>query len=279
MSPSVRVIVVTYSPGRHLDEFLHSLPEACSAPYSVVLVDNGSTDGAPERAQEEFGTVLIRSGGNIGYGAAANLGARLAHEPFLLVSNPDVVLGPGSIDRLLEATQRWPTGGAFGPAIQEPDGSLYPSARALPIVAHGVGHALLARIWPRNPWTRSYRLQDLEATERVAGWLSGACLLLRRSAFLQVGGFDPRYFMYFEDVDLGDRLGRAGWDSIYVPGARVTHIGSASTSRQPMRMLKAHHDSAYLYLAERHRRPWRWLFRAGLALRLRVASWHKGRIT
>ena len=80
-------------------------------------------------------------------------------------------------------------------------------------------HAVVGFVWKNNPWTRSYRQQHIEPSERPVGWLSGSCLLLRRKAFDAVGGFDERYFMYMEDVDLGDRLGRADWLNVYVPGA------------------------------------------------------------
>lgn len=264
---AVRVVVVTYSPGPVLERLLRSLEAAGSAPFEVVIADNGSTDGAPERAAEEHAVTLLRTGANLGYGAAANLGAEGADQPFLLLTNPDVELAPGAVDELLAAAARWPLGGAFGPAVREVDGRLYPSARALPVVGHGIGHALLARVWPDNPWTKAYRNEDLAVTERVAGWLSGSCLLVRRDAFQAVGGFDPGYFMYFEDVDLGDRLAQAGWQCVYVPTALVTHTGGTTTQRYPARMLKAHHDSAYRYLSKRYRPPLRWVLGAGLRLR------------
>jgi len=272
----IRVVVVTYSPGDDLEGLLASLPKASSRPYEVVLADNGSTDGAPERAVERHGVTLIRSPANVGYGAAANLGARGAEAPFLLVCNPDLVFESGAIDELLEAAERWPKGAVFGPAVLEDDGEIYPSARALPVVGHGIGHALLVRIWPANPWTRSYRREDVAVVERAAGWLSGSCVLVRREAFEQVGGFDPSYFMYFEDVDLGDRLGKAGWLNVYVPSSRVVHTGGTTTQRYPARMLKAHHDSAYRYLAKRYRPPLRWLLWLGLRLRYAVLSRRAG---
>jgi N-acetylglucosaminyl-diphospho-decaprenol L-rhamnosyltransferase len=106
------------------------------------------------------------------------------------------------------------------------------------------------------------------------GWLSGSCLLVRRAAFDQVGGFDERYFMYMEDVDLGDRLGKAGWLNVYVPSAQVLHHKGHSTARESARNLAAHHKSTYLYLADRHpgwrRAPLRWAMRAGLAVRVRL---------
>ena len=280
--PPVRVVTVTYWPGDSLAGFLTSLSAATTRPMSVVMADNGSGDGAPEAAAEAFpGVSLVRTGGNIGYGAGANVGASVrvggaagpdgGYEPWLVVANPDITWRPGSLDELLKATERWPRGAAFGPAILTPEGDLYPSARGFPSLSRGIGHALLGWWWPTNPWTRAYRRESGGPVESTAGWLSGSCLLLRREAFDEVGGFDPAYFMYFEDTDLCRRLADAGWQSVYVPSAVVEHTGAHSTKRSRKKMLKAHHRSAYRYLAGQYRGP-RWLpvrlvLRAGLAAR------------
>jgi N-acetylglucosaminyl-diphospho-decaprenol L-rhamnosyltransferase len=189
----------------------------------------------------------------------------------VVVANPDIVWEPGSLDALVAASERWPRGGAFGPLIRTPDGVIYPSARQLPSLSRGIGHALFGWWWPTNPWTAAYRLETEEPRERTAGWLSGSCLLLRRDAFDEIGGFDPGYFMYFEDLDLGDRLVRAGWQNVYVPAAAVTHVGGHATSRNPARMAAEHHRSAWRYLSRRYRgwrwAPVRWGLRAGLLAR------------
>ena len=143
---------------------------------------------------------------------------------------------PARIDAMLAAARRHPDAGAFGPLITTPDGVVYPSARHLPSIGGGVGHAVFGWWWPNNPWTRQYRQDAAEPVERTAGWLSGSCLLLRRKAFAEIDGFDPAYFMYFEDVDLGYRLGRAGWTSLYCPSARAVHQGGHSTERAPAAM-------------------------------------------
>jgi N-acetylglucosaminyl-diphospho-decaprenol L-rhamnosyltransferase len=272
------VVAVTYSPGETLEPFLDTLAKATTRPVRVVLADNGSTDGAPERAAERENVTLVRTGGNLGYGAGANRGVAALGEEYgwVVVANPDLEWGAGALDTLLEAARRWPRGGAFGPLIKDTDGATYPSARLLPSLGKGVGHAVLGRVWPRNPWTLAYKQSDTEVVERTAGWLSGSCLLLRREAFDSAGGFDPRYFMYFEDVDLGDRLGRAGWLNVYVPAAEVVHIQGHSTARASAAMLAAHHESAHRYIADRHR-GWRWApvraaVRAGLAVRLKLET-------
>ncbi|MFC6094404.1 glycosyltransferase family 2 protein [Saccharothrix lopnurensis] len=273
------VVTVTYSPGETLETFLSTLATATTRPLSVVLADNGSTDGVPERAAEEHEHVtFLPTGGNLGYGGGANRGvASLSRDVgWVVVANPDLSWGEGSLDVLLEAAKRWPRGGAFGPLIREPSGAVYPSARLLPSLGRGLGHAVLGPVWPGNPWSREYRQATAAVEERTAGWLSGSCLLMRREAFDSVEGFDPRYFMYFEDVDLGDRLGRAGWLNVYVPEAEVVHVGGHSTQRSSARMLAAHHSSAYRYLSDRHRgaawAPLRLAVRTGLGLRLRAVT-------
>jgi N-acetylglucosaminyl-diphospho-decaprenol L-rhamnosyltransferase len=273
----VAVVVVTYFPGDDLARFLDTLDKATTRDVRVVLADNDSTDDALDRAAERENVHLLRIGENLGYGGGANRGVAELDESYgwVVVANPDLEWEPGSLDVLLDATQRWPRGGAFGPLIREPDGTVYPSARLLPSLGRGIGHAVFAKVWPANPWTRAYR-QERAPAERSSGWLSGSCQLFRRAAFDSVDGFDSRYFMYFEDVDLGDRIGRAGWQNVYVPSAAVTHIGGKATSRAPKKMLAAHHESAYRYLADRHRGPaWKPVLAAiklGLAVRLRLET-------
>ncbi len=271
----IGVVVVTYSPGPTLDAFLDTLEKATTHPVGVVLADNGSTDGAPEQAAERPGVELLRTGGNLGYGRAANLGVPRAPGEWVVVANPDLRWEPGALDTLLEAVERWPGAGVLGPAILSADGTLYPSARALPSLGRGIGHALLGWWWPSNPWTAAYRRERGAPREGEAGWLSGSCLLLRREAFDAVGGFDPAYFMYFEDLDLCERICRSGWQVVYVPAAVVTHEGGVSTSRDPRAMADAHHASAWRYLSRRYAgvrwAPVRLALRVGLAGRAALA--------
>jgi N-acetylglucosaminyl-diphospho-decaprenol L-rhamnosyltransferase len=269
----IRVVCVTYNSGAVLGTFVDSLRHATTRPYELVLADNGSSDGAPEREVARSGARLVPTGGNLGYGRAANLGAQGFTGPWLVVANPDIEWTHGALDELIDASARWARPGALGPLILEPDGSTYPSGRALPSFRTGAGHALFAKVWPLNPWTARYQSQQelTAAVERTCGWLSGSCLLLRTEAFRGVGGFDPGYFMFFEDVDLGDRLARAGWQSVYVPRARVIHLGGHSWRSAPEAMIRAHHRSALRYLTGRYGAwylaPLRLAIRVGLAAR------------
>jgi len=276
MSARISVVAVTYSPGPALRTFVDSLKSAMTAPYELVLVDNGSSDGSVAELVACEEVRLIVADRNVGYGGAANLGVRATSGEFVVVANPDVEWHPGALDALLEAARRWPDGGAFGPLVITAHGDVYPSARQLPSLANGIGHALCGWWWRGNPWTAAYRMDREEPVERTSGWLSGCCLLLRRSAFEEVGGFDPAYFMYFEDVDLGERLGRAGWSNVYVPAASITHTRAHATSNYAARMAAEHHRSAWRYVSRRYS-GWRWLplraaLRVGIALRSQLAQ-------
>ena len=142
---------------------------------------------------------------------------------------------------MADAAARWPSAGALGPLIRNTDGEIYPSARALPSLGRGIGHALPGgggRAIRGRPPTDNERGAPQEGP---VGWLSGSCLLVRRAAFDAVGGFDPDYFMYFEDVDLGERLGRAGWQNVYVPRPRSPTSAPMRRPANPRRMATEHH--------------------------------------
>lgn len=277
--PAVRVVSVTFNPGAELEGFVSSLADASTAPVSLVLVDNGSDPGVVDDVAARYGATVLRPGTNLGYGAAANLGARDGDEPWVVVANPDVVWRPGALDELVAAGERHPRAGSLGPQILNLDGTVYPSARAIPSLTQGAGHAVLVRVWPGNPWTRAYRRshEHVLATEHAVGWLSGACLLLRREAMTAVGGFDDAFFMFFEDVDLGDRLGQAGWQNVYVPAAKVVHDQGASWRERPTAMIHAHHRSAAQYLHRRYDAPWQAPLRRAISAGLRVRAWWETR--
>lgn len=270
------IVTVSFGSGAVLSGFLASVGEASAVDPLVVVADNKPVgDSAVAGQAEEFGATYLPLGSNAGYGGAMN--AAVAVLPpsvqWVLISNPDVVLGEGSIDALVRAGDADPVIGAVGPAILTAEGAVYPSARSVPSLRTGVGHALFANLWVENPWSRAYRRDADEAPKpRDAGWLSGACLLVRRTAFDSLGGFDPGFFMYFEDVDLGYRLGKAGFRNLYEPSAQVTHTGAHSTGAESGRMITAHHDSARRFLGKKYPGPLLWPVRLALTIGLRVRS-------
>jgi len=273
---SVAAVTVSYGSASVLGPLLDSIPAASAHPVIVVVTDNkpDAVDGV-EQLTRSHGAQYVSMPSNPGYGGGINAGVATipASVEWILVVNPDVVLTPGSIDVLVATAQEDPTIGSVGPVTLSADGEVYPSARSVPSLRTGVGHALFVNLWLDNPWTRAYRNDtSAEPVRRDAGWLSGACVLVRRSAFDQLGGFDDGYFMYFEDVDLGYRLGKAGYRNVYEPRAVAVHAGAHSTNSESDRMISAHHDSARRFLNRKYSAAWMWPIRVSLRIGLQLRS-------
>jgi len=275
--PAARVgaVVVNYNAGPALAECVASLED--EGVGEVVVVDNASVDTSmAELAVARPAAQRILAHSNLGYGAGANLGAESTTTAYLLVCNPDVVAVPGAVGTLAGVLDSHPEVALVGPMLREPTGVVYPSGREFPGMGEAIGHGFLGLFWGGNPWTRRYRrIGQEQHRAREADWVSGAFFLVRRTAFDEVGGFDPRYFMYVEDVDLCWRLRRAGWAVRYEPSAEVVHEQGRSASRHPYRMLVAHHRSMWRFArqtASGRERSLLPLVALGLAARL-VLTW------
>ena len=250
-------VVINYEAGPALCECVRSLLADTSAghPPHVVVVDNGSSDGSAAALARALPAVTVLDpGANLGYARAANLGIAATDAPVVAVCNPDLEVREGTAGALLGRLDAEADLGAVGPKICNTNGTVYPSARSVPRLRDAVGHGLLGLVWPTNPFTRRYRQLDADPSRRRdVDWVSGAAVWLRRDALTSVGGWDERYFMYVEDVDLCWQLRQRGWRVGYEPGAVVTHVQGAATARHPYRMIAEHHRSLYRFASKRWR--------------------------
>lgn len=249
MSAGVDAVVVNYLAGAHLPACVRSLRAEGVA--QVVVVDNGSEDGSLDLLREQDPDArVVASATNLGYGAGVNRGLRHCSSELVLVTNPDVVARPGSVAALVSAITDDDRVAIAGPRVEDPHGRLYPSARSFPSILEAFGHGFLGLVAPKNSFSRRYQLLDWDhQARRAVDWVSGSCFLARRSALLALSGFDERYFMYSEDVDLCWRARQAGLGVVYEPTAVVTHIQGVSTRHQPYRMIVAHHRSLLRFAA------------------------------
>ncbi len=257
--PRWAAVVVNFEAGPLLVHCVDSLLADTSAgPMELVVVDNASGDDSIASLFAAHPVVrVVRSPGNVGYARAANLGAAATKAPVIAVLNPDTVVHPGTAGALVSRLEREPRLAACGPRLHNADGSDYPSARTMPSIPIAIGHGLLGLWWPTNWFTARYRQLDADPSlPRLVDWVSGAAIWLRRRALDDVGGWDERYFMYMEDVDLCLRLRRAGWSVAYDPSGQVVHTQGASTSQRPYRMIAEHHRSVWRFAARRYR-GWR----------------------
>jgi N-acetylglucosaminyl-diphospho-decaprenol L-rhamnosyltransferase len=168
--------------------------------------------------------------------------------PFVVVANPDVTVSPGATERLVAALISDRTLALAGPTMLDADGSLLQTARAFPSIRRSGVQALAGVMRPGGRAASAYRARNWQrAEERYVDWVSGAFFVVRRNAFEAVGGFDERYFMYVEEVDLCWRLARAGWKVAYVKEAVVTHVGGVSGATHPYLMIVSHHRSLWRF--------------------------------
>jgi N-acetylglucosaminyl-diphospho-decaprenol L-rhamnosyltransferase len=246
-SDRVGCVIVDFSAGHHLVEAVDSMLESGVA--QLVVVDNAGSDASRTALGDRLdAVVLVEPGRNVGFGAGVNRGVAAFDTPLelLLVANPDVVLHAGALDTMVAALDARPTWGIVGPTILDERGSRYPSVRSFPTMPDAVGHASLGRVWPTNPYTRRYR-ESGSAPDGTADWVSGSCFLIRRELFEQLGGFDERYFMFAEDMDLCWRARLAGVEVGTAQDAVVTHVEGVSRRVAPLRMKVAHHRSAFRF--------------------------------
>ncbi len=239
----VSAVVVNYKARDHLLECVRSL--RAEGVDDVVVADNDSRDGSQEAlAASDPEARFLPTGANLGYGTAANRAATLTVGDLLLVCNSDVVLEPGAVKAMTAVLAVDRRVALVGPRVENLDGSLYPSPRTFPDLGVALGHAFLGQVAPKNRFTRTYRMLDWDHARTLeADWVSGSCFLVRREAWVGLGGFDEAYFMYAEDVDLCWRANRAGWKVAFEPAARVMHAQGVSTDQRPYRMIVEHHRS------------------------------------
>ncbi len=236
MNPSLDIVIVNWNSGPQLGACLTSIAAASQgvALGKVVVVDNASTDRSAEAtAASTLPLVLLRNETNRGFGAACNQGAALARSQFLLFLNPDTVLSADSLRAPLDFMHepRNAAVGICGIQLVDDQGTVARSCARFPsatmILAKAFG---LERVLPA-PLARHAMTEWDHADSRPVDQVIGAFFLVRRSLFLDLGGFDERFFVYFEEVDFSYRAALAGAGSYYLASARAFHAGGGSSRR------------------------------------------------
>ena len=255
--PEIAAILVNYNAGGELARAIRSIAdEMVGRSWEAFVVDNASSDGSAASAAEFAPMVqLVQNTANVGFSRGVNQGLAASTAPLVLIMNPDCRLVAGAVATLRSVLDARPDCAIVGPRILNPDGSVQGSARGDPDMLTGLfgRTALLGRLVPfLRVAKRSVVAEEaIRSGEEsvVVDWLSGACMLARRTALEQVGGFDERFFLYWEDADVCRRLRARGHHVRYVPAATAIHrVGQSSRTARTF-AIRAFHRSAYLYYA------------------------------
>ena len=254
-APSVTVVIVTYQSSGTIEAALAPLRQPCEQGLlECVAVDNASTDRTVEMVRGEAGWLeVIESGRNIGYGAACNLGWASAITPYVLFLNPDAVLEPSALEILVDFMEAHPRAGIVAPSL---------------LGRSGEPHRAGGLITPKRIIRTRLGLA-VEQRKRIepggapfpTDWLSGAVQLVRTRLLRELGGFDPRFFMYFEETDLGSRAREAGWEVWAVGEAMGQHLGGASARASGQELIDNaivdyFFPSRFYYWVKHHGRAW-----------------------
>lgn len=255
----ITVSIVSFNTRELLRTCLQALLKSNVAPQ-IIVADNASRDGSASMVGAEFpGVEVVSTGANLGYGPANNLAFERAKGRYFCALNSDAFVETGALKTLMQWMDAHPEAGACVPQLCWPDGAPQESA--------GDDPGLLALFWQQTlledvaaflkkrarRFARRSDSLEMDKEPREVEQLNGACLFCRSEAYAQIGGFDPSYWMYGEDVDLSVRLRAGGWKLFLVPAARVTHhLGASSRDwRGRARMVFHYNRSRVLYFGHR----------------------------
>lgn len=277
----VSILIVTYNSRESIADTLQALPPEAE----VILVDNCSSDGTDTFVETTFSTTvqLVRSGQNLGFARAVNIAAARASREFFLLLNPDAVISATSLASIVETLTKLPNVGIAAPLVIEGDGDFKTLAAGyepsiLRMFMHASGLSRLGRIL--KVFRGHYLLRgqtSLDGPEYVK-WVSGGCMLVRRTTWSETGGLSERWFMYAEDVDFCLRAGDSGWAVAVFPWATARHTvgGSSNDSNGPVRTLWLQNLYDLFILRYRpsdaHAGAWRFVVGVGYEARALVMS-------
>lgn len=233
----ISIVIVSFNTCAVLRKcLLSAYREIGSLRTQIIVIDNASTDDSPAMINQEFPEVLlIRSDTNLGFGPANNLAFHLAEGRYIVLLNSDAFLRPGSLERSVAHMDATPNAGVGGGRLIGRDGSLQPSGRMFPTVFNDL--IVLSGLAARFPSSRLFGRSDrtwanaMDAAE--VDWVPGAYSIVRAEALTAVGFFDPRFFLYYEEVDLCRRIKQKGYSIWYWPDIAIVHIGGESSRQIP----------------------------------------------
>ena len=279
--PDVTLLIVSFNTRDRLRQCLVCLPPALGLVQAeIIVVDNASRDGSADMLAQEFPHIkLIRSESNLGFANANNLAAREAQGRYWVLLNPDAVLPEGAIEQSVTRMDAETDVAMAGGRLLGEDGSDQPSARLFPsLMIEFLTLSGLAARYPRSRFFGQFdRTWADPGEESQVDWVPGAFAILRQETLDRVGVFDPRFFLYYEEVDLCRRIRAASWKIMYWPALRILHIGGESSktlsdmsfSSKGSQLTLWRMRSQLLYYRKWHGLPTAW------AVKTLEQSWHR----
>jgi hypothetical protein len=248
------IIIVSYNSRRDLENALRSLTEPPpTVAHEIVVVDNASTDSTPAYVRQRWPRVrLIASESNLGFAQGNNVGIRNTASEHVLFANPDTIVTAAAVDRLVSIIDSRPDVAIVGPRIVDGSGRAELSFGAMISPWAEFRQKVLVRGNDRRLPVITSLVERMTRRTHLVDWVSGACLLIRRKDLDEVGGFDPRFFMYAEDVDLCAAVRARGRSVLFSAEPQVVHLRGQSAASAPERVQQAYRRSQLAFYAKHH---------------------------
>jgi N-acetylglucosaminyl-diphospho-decaprenol L-rhamnosyltransferase len=278
----VSVVILSHNAWSYLER---ALCVVAPLGHEVIVVDNDSIDGTPDRIRQGFPEVRVISlRENVGFARGNNIGIAAASGRYLLLMNADAWPAEGGIDALVACSERSPRTAIVGPRLLNEDGSLQRSVRGFPTLWRlATEYFFLRKLAPRSRALNAFYAGGFDHDrEREVDWVKGAVLLVRRDAIEDAGAFDPAFFIFSDEVDLCYRFRVAGWSTRFDPAAEFWHIGGVSTapqwSRLQCELLRGHLRYFSKHRGRRYAESARRLLMVALSLRGAMFRGERGRL-
>lgn len=266
--PTVDVIVINYNAGALLSDCIKAALNT-SLPLRVIVGDNGSTDESLSILESQHGhdpqLVILKNRENLGFARASNLAAQHGSSAYALFLNPDCIVQPGTLQRLVEFMDSMPTVGMCGCIVRDLNGiEQIATRRVIPDPWIGLARMLfIEHLWPQLLGNRrlDLRSEPLPAEPVEVEAISGALMFVRRQAMSEVGLLDEQYFLHCEDLDWFVRFKRRGWSIYLVPDVDAVHHKGVCSSGQPIRVLWHKHQGMTRFFNKFQANDYSWPFR------------------
>jgi GT2 family glycosyltransferase len=265
---TLSIVIVNFNGGAHIGNCLASLQAApASIAHDVVVVDNASSDGSADDVRQRWPQVRVLAlEKNVGFSAGNNAGIKATTGDLILLLNNDTVVGPGSLDRLVDRLRAHPDAAVAGPRLVDGDGRLEISFGPMISPLAELRQKALTRLYDRGVATVQRYVARSAATERFVDWVSGACLLVYRRDAEAAGLLDERYFLYTEDVDFCAAIRARGRKILFTPQAQITHLRGQSRATAP-RLTNAAYRRSQIAFYEKHHPHWAPILKAYLRMK------------
>lgn len=246
--------IVNHNTKKDLKKCIKSIlqnPPNCN--FRIVVVDNNSKDGSRKLLKhiENENIKYISNNKNIGFGRACNQIAKKQNSSYLLFLNPDVEVSKNAIDKLIDFLKKNEKIGMATGKLLFPDGSLQLSCRKFPTILRALfgRESTLRKIFPNNMISKEYLMSKLDYNKiQFPDWVRGAVILFKTDIFEKIGGFDEKFFLYFEDTDICLRLREKGYEIAYLPEAVFYHKLGSSTKKKRLKTKIIHNISMFHYI-------------------------------